>query len=213
MILLAFSYRRGFQTVIGEVALDAAVHEQHQVAAQVTEHQVEVGANIADHVRPLPRRLTIDGYVSNAPISLPLTQNRGVRAFDARMTVQTPTGRSVDVSALQFDGPLDRARDVYGDLVDAALAGALFTITTSLAQYQNFAIVNFQVPRDAGIGDSLHFQIDFQEVRLVEAQTVKGLPPRQKALRKPDHKGEKPPQAAEEDRRTALAKINDWLER
>lgn len=207
MILLAYTYPKGGQTVTGEIALDAALTEQHTGSSEVTQHQVEVGTNVADNIRPIPRRLQIEGFVSNVPIQLPKTQNRGVRAQEQKFSQQTPLGNVVEYSALGFDGPLDRTRDVFNELDEARLAGALFTITTSLKTYQNFAITNLTVPRDPTTGDSLHFTIEFQELRFVEAQTVKGLPPKQKAISKPDHKGEKPTAEAPEKRRSLLKKL------
>lgn len=53
------------------ITLDVASKVQHTSTNQVTDHPVETGANISDHVRPEPNVLTIEGVISNTPIYLP----------------------------------------------------------------------------------------------------------------------------------------------
>lgn len=54
---------------IDAMELDATVSEQHAGEVDVTEDQVEVGANIVDHARPKPEQLTIEGVVTNTPLA------------------------------------------------------------------------------------------------------------------------------------------------
>jgi hypothetical protein len=55
-----------FTDASGQVVLtlDASYSQQHEFAAEVTEHPVEQGIDVADHVRRLPITLRIDGVVS-----------------------------------------------------------------------------------------------------------------------------------------------------
>ncbi len=46
------------------LTLDASYSQQHEFAAEVTEHPVEQGIDVADHVRRLPVTLQIQGVVS-----------------------------------------------------------------------------------------------------------------------------------------------------
>ncbi len=55
-------------TLIGDLALDCTVTETHTATSTVTEHPVESGANITDHIRPDPVQLSITGIVSDTPI-------------------------------------------------------------------------------------------------------------------------------------------------
>jgi hypothetical protein len=184
----------------GMVQVDASVSEQHTITAQVTEHPVENGPDVADHIRPLPRRVVLSGIVTNTPIYTPATQVRGATgSFAGQFSVQVGN-KSIKYTALQFSDEFDRVRDVYGELVTAALGGALFEVTTTLAQYENMAITNFDVPRGAGTGNALQFQIQFQEVRLVDTQQVTALPPSKKIA--PKHVGAKPTKDATEDQKT-----------
>lgn len=180
LVLLSYTMPDGTSDGI---YLDASLNEQHGASAQVTDHQVESGPNVTDYIRPMPRRLSISGMVTNTPIATPKSQNRGVTGQNSSIQGSTPNGGRVDWTALQFNGEFDRVRDVYGSLVDAALAGAVFSVVTTLANYENFAIVNFSAPRNAQSGNSIQFQIDLQEIRIVTTQTVAALPGKAKKSR------------------------------
>lgn len=69
------------------IELDASVREQHDTTAQVTEHPVERGSNIADHIRAEPRRLTIEGVISNTPTFLPKDHVGGAQLVEQTVSV------------------------------------------------------------------------------------------------------------------------------
>lgn len=54
------------------LTLDASVHEMHTGTSTVTDHPVERGSNVADHIRPDPDEVTIEGVISNTPHFLPV---------------------------------------------------------------------------------------------------------------------------------------------
>lgn len=93
--------------------LDASVHEQHDETATITDHPVERGSNVADHLRPDPKSISIEGVISNTPQFLPadhvggaslVTQKVDVawQGFDNRATVE---GRSKTVGDVTRDVP------------------------------------------------------------------------------------------------------------
>jgi hypothetical protein len=58
---------------IGPAWIDVSISEQHSVGAEVTDHPVENGPGITDHIRPTSRTVRIEGLVTNHPLELPLT--------------------------------------------------------------------------------------------------------------------------------------------
>lgn len=70
MAEIAVTYQRRNASIAG-VVIDAAEFESHTFEAAVTDHPVEEGIAVSDHIRPLPVRLEITGTISNTPISLP----------------------------------------------------------------------------------------------------------------------------------------------
>lgn len=86
------------------IRIDATVSRTHVFANTVTDHPVERGANITDHVRPDPVRLNIVGVVSNAPIFLPANDRPGEVNVDG--SVGTYKTHYVNVSAYRKVTPL-----------------------------------------------------------------------------------------------------------
>jgi hypothetical protein len=177
-VLLSYAMPSG---ATGSIWLDASVSEQHGAQAQVTEHQVESGANIADYVRPMPRKLSLQGFVTNTPITsgrpqLPSTASTNVVGELGGAQQSTLAANGQSYKALTFGVQFDRVKTVYDAIVEAVLAGATFSVFTSLATYTNLIVTNFSAPRDAEHGNAIQFQIDFQEVRIVDSQTVQALP-------------------------------------
>lgn len=55
------------------IEFDCTPSEEHNQAAEVTEHPVEVGVDIADHVRPRLMQLNLTGVITNTPVNGMLT--------------------------------------------------------------------------------------------------------------------------------------------
>jgi len=58
---------------IGPAWIDVSISESHSIGADVTDHPVEDGIGITDHIRPTPRTIRIEGLVTNHPLELPQT--------------------------------------------------------------------------------------------------------------------------------------------
>lgn len=77
-------------TIVGSQTLtfDATLREQFDWQADVTEHEVEDGVNVTDHVRPKPREFTLEVIASATPVgSAPESdqRDREIRAALIRM--------------------------------------------------------------------------------------------------------------------------------
>ena len=53
------------------VTVDATITEQHSSTSLITDHVVESGVNIVDHVRPEADRLSVEVFVTNTPVTSP----------------------------------------------------------------------------------------------------------------------------------------------
>lgn len=131
------------------LTLDASLSESHSAEAEATDHPVEQGANITDHIRPKPQMLTIEGFVSNTPSDSAQTQN----------------GEFPRDSA----GPAEAA---FAALEARRLAGKLHIVSTSLQTYENMALLGRPVTRNAQVGNALAVMLLFKEIRVVFNQTI-----------------------------------------
>jgi hypothetical protein len=154
--ITAFVMKRPAQ--IDTLVLDCSITETHTVANDVTEHPVETGFNVTDHVRAKPDELTIEGIVTNTPFSQ-TQRTRIVQALGITFASAT--------DADQILGQPGYAEAAYTSLRDVRDSGRLITITTSLRTYENMVMTSLVVPRNKDVGDALRFTAQFKRVRVV----------------------------------------------
>jgi hypothetical protein len=149
--------------IIDSLVLDCSISEQHQGDVEVTEHPVEFGANIVDHARPKPEQVTLEGLISNTPITL----------GQARRIVST-AGVAVESSVLEdaLAGQPGYAEAAYATLRDLRENPRLVTIKTALRDYEDMVMTSLSVPRDAKTGEALRFTATFRHVRLVKNKST-----------------------------------------
>lgn len=123
--------------------IDVAVREEHGFDNEITEHPVEQGADIVDHVRARPVTLMIEGVVSDTPVQ------------DAVRAART--------AALPSREALDR-------LLALRNARLPVSIITSIRAYDNMVIESLVIPRDATTGDALGFTARFRQIRVVTTE-------------------------------------------
>ncbi len=192
MSQVAISYDAGGSLAV--IEFDATLGEVHQGTTVVTEHPVEKGVNISDHVRPEVDRLTLEVFVTNAPIRVPRTNLDGATGGVAPLDLVVPStfelpiaipgvgaalkgagllsgNTTVKANVLQFDS-FDRVSSVYHELKTLQETSTVVTIQTSLREYDNFVLKSVTEPRQAGEGDSMRINIEAQQIRFVTAKTV-----------------------------------------
>lgn len=148
---------------IDAVVLDCSINETHALENEVTDHPVENGADITDHVRPKPDVITIEGLVSNTPMT---------HAQRTRMINQLGITLSSASDADYLIGVPGYAEAAFAALRALRDNGTLFTVQTSLYTYNNMVMVSLTVPRNKDIGDALRFTCQCKSIRLVSNQLV-----------------------------------------
>lgn len=133
----------GMPTVlIDGYPIDCVVTESHDYSAEVTAYPVEVGADITDHRRKKPLKITLDGYVSATPIGV---------------VANHPTRSAGKL-------PVD---DAKAKLLAVDADGEPINITTSLDSFKNMLLENLAFPRESGEPMWLHFKATFVQVLFV----------------------------------------------
>lgn len=150
-------------TMIGDLALDCTVTETHTATSTVTEHPVESGANITDHIRPEPVQLSITGIVSDTPIGAREVQ-RAIKIGGVSVQIkqqETPTS------------PTGFGRAAWSKLDAMRLAAKPVTVLTRDKKYESMALVSLSVPKEAKTGGALYFTAQFKQVRIVFNRSTK----------------------------------------
>lgn len=199
-----------YKGLVSEIEFDATITAAHQSSSTVTEHAVEKGSPISDHVRQLADRLSVEAMVSNTPIKVPTTQMRGVSGSVQSTSLKyeeitrgplgfsTPTPKSASVEVLRFDGAFDRVRDVYAELkiieVNGLAVGVRTVYRGGLVDYTDMALTSLTIPIDVNSGSAKLFQFELVKIRVVETRKV--TPPA-RATKKKGQKPKKQIKAAE----------------
>jgi len=145
-------------TTIGSISLDASINETHHSSALITDHPVEVGVNITDHVVVQPDTLEIHGIISNTSLLFPA-------ALPGVALVQSIGNLITGVSN-------DHAQTSYLALKDLVSGNALVTIVTTLRQYENMLLEDLSVDRNAQYADAIKFTVRAKEVRIISTSST-----------------------------------------
>jgi hypothetical protein len=128
-------------TKINGYPIDCATGVKYSRKAEATEHPVESGTNISDHLRAQEPDLEIEGVVSDTP--------SGALASDSTRSVPSPS-----LAAFRF-------------LDDLTAAGQLVTVECSYGVFESMGITKLDAPRDHKSRKSFKFTIGFKHIRIV----------------------------------------------
>lgn len=134
----------GAETVALE--MDAILSESPEYTATPTRNPIESGANVTDHVTLEPEKLTIEGIVSNTPISL-------LRIL----------------SGATFDDP---AADAFSFLEALYNNRQPFDFVGDLKIYENLIITSFNPSRTPTTGQTLQFTVTMEKIRFADSMLV-----------------------------------------
>lgn len=125
-------------TGLGMLEFDATVRELHLGTASATEHEVESGVNITDHVRPELAKLTAEVVVSNTP----LQAVGNIRSVQAPVDVTTQSythAKDVAVSMRDLSIPLPGAPTIRGQ-PKVTPGQSVVTVTPGAVQTLQFPV-------------------------------------------------------------------------
>jgi len=182
----------------GAVEIDASSLLGFEATAEVTEHPVESGPAVADHIRPMNGTVSVEGVITNHPVTLPATQMNGVTL--APGTVTLPDGSRATVQ--RFSADFDRVRacdEVFQSLVEGGVRVAL---STALRTADSLAVSRYRAERNGETGESVKVTLELKKVRL--ATTARAPVP---AVRRAQVRLDRGAQPA--DNRSFLARVLD----
>lgn len=131
------------RSAIDIIVMDATISERHIRNSEITEHPIQNGSYINDHVINQPATLTMDCFISDHPQKLNI--------------LQTLTRR---LSLLSFS---QRAFEYLNYLWREK---KLLTVVSSLKIYRRMAIENITFDRNQETSNALRFQITLKQVRI-----------------------------------------------
>ncbi|MCK4718805.1 MAG: hypothetical protein KAT70_09065 [Thermoplasmata archaeon] len=206
---------------------DATVKELHSASAVATEHFVEEGVAITDHVRADRKRLSAECHVTNTPLHAAPGADGSVQALSLEKTVRSLTSgatvnqsgevdpaewdsneETVRANVFQFTQEFDRVGDVHATLTALMDGGVEVTALTSLGQYDAMVIVDLGAPRDAENSNAVLFSLELVEIRKAVSETVASPDPLETRAERQRRRGAQAPEEPEsEDDRSLAARL------
>lgn len=138
--------------------LDGAISETYDVEATATEHPVEEGADITDHIRPSLQRVMLDVVHSDYPGPSTAREDIPSRDFEA-----------------DSESRSQRARATINQLI---LHGTEVTIETGSHYYESMLLLTASEAVRHDSGDGYHASITAREILRVSTDTIDAPSPR-----------------------------------
>jgi hypothetical protein len=142
------------------VTLDAVINEDVEHSVTVTDHPIESGSSVSDHIRDNPDTITITGIVSRTPANL------------------------IDVAIATATLDFNRHETVWQKLRTWIKEHTLVTVTTPIKTWEHMAIQSLTRSRTADVGEVAQFTLKLREItKVYSAQAL--APARPPDVQKP----------------------------
>lgn len=190
---------------VSRIYADAIKHESANLAAVVSKHPVETGANVSDHYRKDNETASIEYFFSGSPIREDLDpDNPGARevkdlkyppAPTAGAPIYTPGGLTQAVTGgvasllglgpaplpktltvLAFDEQPRRLEKAVETVRALQANGILVTLKTSFGRFEDCGIVGAAVERAPEDGDGGRIRFELEQLRFVTSDLALALP-------------------------------------
>jgi len=153
------------QGQIGDLLLDVTIREGHSYKNDMTNYYVEDGFDIHDHVRAVPEQLTMEGFVTNSPVSF-VDINTG--KFH-NLIRESNTNRDI----LAFNQLLEYGGFAIpkqpGDRVEKISDAIKLDIVTTLKLYTDMVITSVSFPVDKTTDNTIKFVVEFKKINIVSS--------------------------------------------
>lgn len=143
------------KSAIGELMVDAFISESHAFSNEISEHPIDSGFSIVDHIQNKPISLSLDGIISNTPMDL-----IGLAAIDSVNRLLTKENNNFSEMSFKKIEELFAKREPI-------------TIATSLKSYPNMVLESLTIERGGGGSEYLSFKCTAKQIRIVEQERIK----------------------------------------
>lgn len=149
-------------------SIDAAPNVNHSMISNITQNPIEDGSSITDHVNLEPRKVTINGLISETPLSISKAiTNTAITAVAGQILPEFLQGSIVSL----FQNSSDRVQDGYKVLKELWENKNPFSIQTNLELYENMIIQSLSIPETVERG--LRFTMTLQQIKVVTTEFVR----------------------------------------
>lgn len=149
------------------LACDVVTNENHQMTAEATQYEIEDGTDISDHVINRGKFLTIEGEISDDPITIfdtSILERTIANVTPSILRSKLPYGLSGDAGKPSKEA-FDQLEKIYDNKIP-------LTIITGIKKYDNMIMEDLNIPRTSKTIRSLQFTATFRQIRIISTQFV-----------------------------------------
>lgn len=158
------AYVNKSQSAIGEVFIDCTESEVIEYAQTITDHPVESGESITDHIYSNPVRVKVQGSMVDTPLDVVGVAQKVAGIF---------TGGNILSNIKEtFIGKGRKQTTAYEALKDLAASNATITLVNYLDTFENMVIESIIFPRDVNTGARLKFEAILKQITLANVELV-----------------------------------------
>ncbi len=191
------------------LTFDVVTSETQTKSSFVTEHSVEKGANITDHIRPNLDVVELEVFVSNTPINdpnqvashevlntPPIPQFFGLNsAVNAISSLLSPAATQFVANVLEVPGGAPNyVNQMIQALEQLRLTAQLVSVICPAWNYDNMLLTDLTVHGDPGTGTGRAMSLRFREIRTVTSSTTSAPIPAVPRAAAPKKDGAQAPQ-------------------
>lgn len=158
------AYLNRSQSAIGEVFIDCSHAEIIEYAQTITDHPVENGESITDHIYTNPVRVKVQGSIIDAPVDI----FGSVKSVASLFT----GGNVLNNIKETYLGKGRKQVTAYEALKDLATLNSVITIVNYWDTFNNMVIESLSFPRDEKTGARLYFEATLKQVTFANVALV-----------------------------------------
>jgi hypothetical protein len=158
--------------------VDATIQETHVSSVDISEHPIEDGSNVDDHITIKPKEITINGIVTDTPFTSAAQIGglitSGAVALGSKLgSVGGLVGAGVGATIGGMIGlSQNRAKDGFAFLQELQDQKQIFDVVTGLKLYKNMVLVNLSIPRTNQTGKAINFTATMKSINVVAAEVI-----------------------------------------
>ena len=167
---------------IGGVTFDCTFSESMEASYESTDYSVESGAVYQDHIRKLPKMITMRVASSDTPFADPLGSLRATGAgyvgskLPPLVTGALGTGMELFNASNAAGSKKTRSSAAWQEILESADKMNVFDVVTTKGIYQNYHIKKLYYECNPENENSIEIVIDMKEVRQFQSELEYGQP-------------------------------------
>nr|DAW36110.1 MAG TPA: hypothetical protein [Caudoviricetes sp.] len=147
---------------LSELPFDLLIDESHRIEFDISDHAVENGATISDHVQERLRSVEVTGFFTNHPVGDASAYVRDGEILEEADEIELE-GRSA-VTNVSRDDRLARLKEI-------ARRREPVRLVTALEVYDEMLVEELSFDRGPDDGESVRFRMRLREIRTAKLET------------------------------------------